>query len=178
MTHGSGCGNPRELDGAVLGARMIVVVGWQRISGHHRHTVELQTVQHHTGIGVALTGLQLGSIGNNYRLTVSDVERDERRAGLQRALGGRGKLLTRSHLSAVHANVDVRLHLVLVGIVVIGLQRMLTRCQTRNSQDERRRGIGNLCHIAILEVCCHHFVGNHAQALGLHVGLAPVAAHG
>ncbi len=122
MTDGTwGC-QPREVDGAILRTGMEVMVFGLWVGGYHRHGIKLQAVEHHTRISIGNTRLQLSGIGNDDGLSFSDIERDERRAGLQRTLGCRGEFLTSGHHCTIDADIYVGLYLILVRVVVVGLQ--------------------------------------------------------
>ena len=156
---------------------MEVVILGQRIGGHNLSHIELQSVQHHAGVGVGLSSLRHGAVGDDNRLALGDVERDERHAGFGIATSRRSELHTRCRHLPVDADLNVGLRLVLVRIIVVSLQRMLSDSHTRNGQDERGGTLGNLCQVATLQIGGQHLVGNNPQAVRLHVGLVPVAAH-
>ena len=100
---------------------MEVMVYRHRVRRPNRCHVEFQTVNHDTCIGIGLASLWHSAVSDDDRLSFSDVERDERRAGLGIALGGRSKLHASSHHVAVNPHFDVGLRLVLVGVVVVSL---------------------------------------------------------
>ena len=153
------------------------MVGGLRVGSCQLGNVKLQTVNHRTGVGVGLARFGHRRIGYHHGLPFRHVEGDERRACLDGALCRRGELLACGHYGAIDADVNQRLHLVLVRVVVVSLQRVLAWRHARDGQYERRRGIVDIGKVAVHDVCCQHLVGNHPQSLGLHVGLAPVAAN-
>ena len=157
---------------------MEVVIGGLWVTGCHGSHVELQTVYHHTGVGIGLAGLGHGAVGDDDGPALVDGESDERRAGGQGALCRRGKPNPRSHHLSVDAHLDVGLRLVGVRVVMIGLQCVLAGRHAGDGQRQRCRRVGNLRQVAVDDVGGQHLVGNDAQSLGLHVGLAPVAAQG
>ncbi len=154
------------------------MIGRQGIGNDNLGYIELQSVEHHTGVGIGLVGFRHSTVGDNHGLAFRHVESNKRRAGVGGILSSGGECHTCSYDVAIHEYFNVGLCLIFVRIIMVGFQRVLAGCHAGNGEYQRCRAFSNLRHVSAFYIGGQHLVSNYAEAVGLYVGLAPVAAHG
>ena len=126
---------PREGYRSVVRSRMEILIGWLWVGGCDTGHIKFQTIQHHAGIGIGLAADGPGGIGDDHRLSFRCCKGDKRLSSLFCALCRGSHLLTGSHNHAVDADIDIRLYLIHVGVIVIGFQCVLASRQSSDGKN-------------------------------------------